>query len=188
MTQSSSTARWAAEPIRFGLPGWSSLVVRPMVLGPDQVPVITDEKEAVQDPSLAVLSAITHGRGPRVAAILKPLAGALDTIDPASAALLAQLVTSGLVNSQAKEIWRDLMAPVNYFFRHPVAEQVRHETRVEDHIEMTLRILELRGLQVPDSVRVRVQACTDLDQLKIWSERAVRVTDPVDLFTPDQPE
>ncbi|WP_371598246.1 hypothetical protein [Streptomyces sp. NBC_00564] len=191
MTQSSSTARWAAEPIRFGLPGWSSLVVRPMVLGPDQVPVIADEKEAVRDPSLAVLSAITHGRGPGVAAILGPLAVALETIDPASAALLAQLVTSGLVDSQAKEIWRDLMAPVNYFFQNPVADQLRDEGRIEgrieDRIEMIVKILELRGLQVPDSVRLRVRACTDLDQLKIWSERAVGVADPGDLFTPDQP-
>jgi hypothetical protein len=55
-----------------------------MVLGPDNVPVIADEKEAVRDPSLAVLSAITHGRGPRVAAILGPLAVALETIDPAA--------------------------------------------------------------------------------------------------------
>lgn len=188
MTQSSSTARWAAQPIRFGLPGWSSLVVRPMVLGPDNVPVITDEKDAAQDVSLAVLSAITHGKGPRAAAILGPLAAALETIDPASAALLVQLVTSGLVDSQAKEIWRDLMAPVNYFFRHPVAEQVRDEGRVEERIEMTLKILELRGLPVPDSVRLRVRACSDLDQLKIWSERAVHVADAEDLFTDVRPE
>ncbi|MCZ4514414.1 hypothetical protein O3Q52_41055 [Streptomyces sp. ActVer] len=186
MTQSSSTARWAAQPIRFGLPGWSSLVVRPMVLGPDNVPVITDEKEAAQDVSLAVLSAITHGGGPRAAAILGPLAAALETVDPAIAALLVQLVTSGLGDSQAKEIWRDLMAPVNYFFRHPVAEQVRHETRVEDHVEMTLKILELRGLQVTDSVRVRVRACSDLDQLKTWSERAVHVADAMDLFDDEE--
>jgi hypothetical protein len=192
MTQSSSTARWAAQPIRFGLPGWSSLVVRPMVLGPDNVPVITDEKEAAQDVSLAVLSAITHGKGPHAAAILGPLAAALETTDPASATLLVELVTSGLVDSQAKEIWRDLMAPVNYFFKNPVAEKVRDEGRVEgrveDRIEMTLKILELRGLRVPDSVRLRVQACSDLDQLKTWSERAVHVTDAEDLFTDGQPE
>ncbi|MEU6576254.1 hypothetical protein [Streptomyces sp. NPDC046805] len=190
MTQSSSTARWAAQPIRFGLPGWASLLVRPMVLGPDNVPVIADEKEAAEDVSLAVLSAITHGRGPGVAAILAPLAAALDTIDPASAALLAQLVTSGLVDPQAKEIWRDLMAPVNYFFQNPVADQLRDEGRtegrvegrVEDRIEMTLRILELRGVPVSDSVRLRVQACSDLELLKGLSERAVHVACAEELF------
>ncbi|WP_405908170.1 MULTISPECIES: hypothetical protein [unclassified Streptomyces] len=80
------------------------------------------------------------------------------------------------------------MAPVNYFFQNPVADQLRDEGRIEDRIEMIVKILELRGIQVSDSVRLRVQACTDLDQLKIWSERAVHVTDPADLFTADQPK
>ncbi|WP_328555087.1 MULTISPECIES: hypothetical protein [unclassified Streptomyces] len=80
------------------------------------------------------------------------------------------------------------MAPVNYFFQNPVADQLRDEGRIEDRIEMILRILELRGIQVSESVRLRVQACSDLEQLKPWSERAVHVTDPADLFTPEQPE
>ncbi|MFJ6833254.1 hypothetical protein [Streptomyces sp. NPDC091209] len=84
------------------------------------------------------------------------------------------------------------MAPVNYFFRNPVADQLRDEGRVEgrieDRIEMILRIMELRGIEVSGSVRLRVQACSDLEQLKAWSERAVHATDPADLFTPERPE
>ncbi|OAH09295.1 RpnC/YadD family protein [Streptomyces jeddahensis] len=186
MSQSSSTARWAAQPIRLGLPGWSSLTVRPLVLGPDNVPVIVDEKQAAQDVSLAVFSAITHGKGPHAAAILGPLAAALETVDPESAALFAQLVESGLVDPQARKIWRDLMAPVNYFFRHPVAEKVRDEGRVEGRVEeraeVVLQILEWRGIPVPESVRKRVSSCSDREQLKVWSERAVHATDASDLF------
>ncbi|WP_434097713.1 hypothetical protein [Streptomyces mirabilis] len=135
--------------------------------------------------SLAVLSAITHGKGPRAAAILGPLAAALETIDPVSAALLVELVTSGLVDSQAKEIWRDLMAPVNYFFKNPAAQKVREETRVEDWSEVILNILKWRDIEVPDPVRLRVRACSDLDQLKIWSERAIHVTEAAQLFDGD---
>ncbi|CAM5442737.1 hypothetical protein GCM10010220_39560 [Streptomyces parvulus] len=40
ITQSSATARWAARPIRRGLPGWDSLTVRPLVIGPGNVPAI----------------------------------------------------------------------------------------------------------------------------------------------------
>ncbi|WP_406837621.1 hypothetical protein ACICHK_17420 [Streptomyces sp. AHU1] len=76
------------------------------------------------------------------------------------------------------------MAPVNYFFQNPVADQLRAEGRIEDRIEMILRILELRGIEVSDSTRLRVQTCSDLEQLKTWSERAVHVTDPADLFAP----
>jgi hypothetical protein len=74
------------------------------------------------------------------------------------------------------------MAPVNYFFQNPVADQLRDEGRIEDRIEMILRILELRGIEVSGSVRLRVQACSDLDQLRTWSERAVHVADAEGLF------
>ena len=186
ITQDSDTARWAAKPIRFGVPGYESLIVRPLVLGPDNVPLIADEREARRDVPLAVLSAMTHGRGPQVPAILEHLVAALRTIDAESAAAFAQFVESCLDDPQAKEIWRDLMTAVNYFFRHPVAEKVREEGRVEDRAETTLSILEWRGIQVPESVRVRVKGCPDLDQLKVWSERAVHVSDAADLFDDDE--
>ncbi|WP_406476885.1 hypothetical protein [Streptomyces sp. NBC_01615] len=193
LTQSRATARWAARPIQLGLPGWHSLTVRPLVLGPDNVPLIADEQEAVRDVSLAAFSAMTHGRGPGAAAILESLAAALKTIDAGSAAVLVQLIESCLVDPQAKQIWRDLMAPVNYFFRHPVAEEVR-EQGIEIGIEKgvakeraatILRMLEWRDLGVPDSVRERVLACTDLDRLEVWQARAFHATDAADLFDGD---
>ncbi len=79
------------------------------------------------------------------------------------------------------------MAPVNYFFRHEVAEKVRDEGRVEDRVQMTLNILRWRGIEVPVAVRARVEACSELAQLEIWAERAVRVSDPADLFADEQP-
>jgi len=186
ITQSSATARWAARPIRLGVPGWHSLTVKPLVLSPENVPQITDEKEAERDVPLAVLSAMTHGRGPQAAAILEPLATALRTIDAESAAVFVQFIDSCLADPQAKEIWRDLMAAINYFFRHPVAEQVREEGReegrVEESAEMTLSILEWRGIAVPDAVRERVLACADRKQLQTWARRAVLASSAEDLF------
>ncbi len=79
--------------------------------------------------------------------------------------------------------------PVNYFFRHPVAEQVREEGReegrVEESAEMTLSILGWRGIPVSDAVRERVLACTDHEQLKAWAQRAVHATHAEDLFAQD---
>ncbi|GGN86068.1 hypothetical protein GCM10011579_077470 [Streptomyces albiflavescens] len=182
LTQSSSTARWASEPIRLGLPGWHSLTVKPLVLGPDNVPLIADEREAARDVSLAAFSAMTHGRGPDAAAILESLTAAMETIDSESAAVLAQLIESCLDEPRAKQIWKDLMMPVNYFFRNPVAMKLRAQERAE----MTLHILEWRGITVPEAVRERVLACEDLDQLDVWGQRAVHVTDPADLFDDDE--
>ncbi|MFF7528501.1 hypothetical protein ACFZB2_05235 [Streptomyces bobili] len=78
-----------------------------------------------------------------------------------------------------------MMMPIQYFWRHPLAEEVREEGRVEALAEVTLRILRVRGIDVPDDVRARVEACTDLDQLIRWSERAVHAARADDLFALD---
>jgi hypothetical protein len=62
-----SVARWCAQPIELGHPGF---VLHPLVAGPDAIPVLTDEQAARRDPELAVLSAMAHGHaevGPAIA-------------------------------------------------------------------------------------------------------------------------
>ncbi|WP_200309216.1 hypothetical protein [Streptomyces adelaidensis] len=186
MTQSRATARWAAQPIRFGLPGSASLVVRPLVLGPDNVPVIADEAEVARDVTRAVFSAITHGKGRDAAAILEPLAAVLETVDPDTAMVFAELVESGLVDDQAKKVWKELMMPVNYFFKNPVAVKLREEGRLEERTASVLRTLDRRHIDVPESVRQRVRGCTDPDLLQIWVDRAYDVTEAADLFDDDK--
>lgn len=185
VTQNSATARWAAEPIHPGVRGRPSLTVCPFVLGPDNVPVIADEREARRDVSLAVLSAMTHGRGRQAPAILESLAAALRTIDRDSAAVFVQFVDSCLTDPRAQQMWRDLMTAMQYFWRHPLAEQVREEGRVEKGVEMILEILDWRGLPVSDAIRYRVEACTDERLLKLWARRAMDVSDAEQLFDGD---
>ncbi|MFG2267733.1 hypothetical protein [Streptomyces sp. NPDC048720] len=186
VTQNSATAKWASRPIRLGFRDWHSLTVRPLVLGPDNVPVIADEQAAVRDVPIAVLSAMTHGRGRQAPAILESLATALRTIDDETAAVFVQFVDSCLADPQAKQMWRDLMTATQYFWRHPLAEQVREEGREEGRAEakaeMILHMLQWRGIEVPDAARERVTACTDLDQLEVWAQRAMRAEDAAELF------
>lgn len=96
---------------------------------------------------------------------------------------LHRFVDSCPTDPQAKQMWRGLMTAIQYFWRHPLAEQVREEGRIQDRQEMTLRILEWRGIEVPDFVRERVNACTDLGQLEVWAQRAVHATDAGELFS-----
>ncbi|WP_237519348.1 hypothetical protein [Streptomyces sp. HUCO-GS316] len=49
LCQDKSTASWAAAPIRIGLPTHTSIAVFPLVLGPDNLPAITDPEEAARD-------------------------------------------------------------------------------------------------------------------------------------------
>ncbi|GAA2228555.1 hypothetical protein GCM10010360_58950 [Streptomyces nogalater] len=113
--------------------------------------------------------------------ILESLASALRHIDSDSAAVFAQFVDSCLVGPQAKQMWRDLMTAVQYFRRHPLAEQVREEGRIQERQEMTLHVLEWRGIPVPDGVRERVHACTDPGQLEVWAQRALHAADAAEL-------
>ncbi|MEV4867368.1 hypothetical protein [Streptomyces ossamyceticus] len=190
ITQSAATARWAGEPIHLGVRGCPSLTVRPLVLGLDNVPVIADAGTAKLDPALAALSAMTHGRGAQAAAILESLVAGLKSLDADSAAVFVQFVDSCLVDPQARKLWRDLMTDMQYFWRHPLAEQTREEGREEGReqgrilgrAEMVIEVLEWRGIPVPDTVRERVTSCTDRTQLKIWGERALHVTEAEDLF------
>lgn len=52
-------AAWAARPIETGRPG---LTLRPLVIGPDSTPVITDLRQAIGNIGLAAIAAITHDR------------------------------------------------------------------------------------------------------------------------------
>ncbi|WP_327316932.1 hypothetical protein [Streptomyces sp. NBC_01235] len=74
------------------------------------------------------------------------------------------------------------MTAMQYFWRHPLAQEVREEGRVEKGVEMTLKILEWRGIPVPDSVRSRVETCTDEDLLELWARRAIQVDNAEDLL------
>ncbi|MBD9702616.1 hypothetical protein IHE56_11040 [Streptomyces sp. ID01-12c] len=91
-----------------------------------------------------------------------------------------------MVDAQAKKMWKELMMPVNYFFKNPVAVKLREEGRVEERIAeriaSVLRTLDRRHIDVPDAVRRRVRACTDPDILQIWVDRAYDVTDAAELF------
>ncbi|MFI0982432.1 hypothetical protein ACH4SP_36170 [Streptomyces sp. NPDC021093] len=186
-----ATARWAAKPIEFGLPGLPSLLVRPLVLGPDNVPVIAEPEQVRSNVPLAVFSAITHGNDPGVAAILKALADALDGLDPNEAVIYAEYVEAGLADASAQQTWRKLMDTLNIFFRSEAAQKVRTEGRVEGLAEgrveeraaALLTVLERRGLEPSLEARERIASCKDLDVLGRWSELAWTVSSADELFT-----
>ncbi|MGW4875399.1 hypothetical protein ACWEPI_02420 [Streptomyces sp. NPDC004262] len=81
------------------------------------------------------------------------------------------------------------MTAIQYFWRHPLAKQVRQEGReegrVQERADMVLRLLEWRGVPVGNAVRRQVYACGDLDRLESWAQRAMHVTDAAELFAPE---
>lgn len=183
VTQDTATARWAAEPLRIGIADWTSLQVRPFVLGPHNVPVVTDVESAVEDIPLATLSAITHAKDENAGAILRVLCAALKKIDNETAFRFAELTELGLGPTPALHLWRDLMAADLSFFRSETSMRLRAEGEIKGRADDIIRILEARGVELTDEQQEQVLTCRDLDILATWVVRAATVSAAEELFT-----
>jgi len=187
VTTSRRVAAWAARPIRLGHPGVS---LRPIVLGPDAVPVIRDASQARRSPELAVLSAMVHGRGEAAEDVGRAALAVVRTLDDDKAALYTDMVLFSM-RAAARAILEDLMANGTYryqsdFAKRYVAQGVvqgrteglelgRTEGRAEGKALAVLAVLAARAVDVPDAVRAKVLACTDAPTLDAWITRAVTV-------------
>lgn len=175
-------AMWCGRRIDLGHPG-AHLV--PLVLGPPQVPIVDSVADAVRSPELAVLSALAHGADPAHYDVVAALGHALATLDGEMVALYSALVQAALPEA-ARRVLEDSM--FNLIDEHPseairkVLQHGRSEGRVEGRAESVLAVLDARGIAVPDDVRERIAACTDVEQLDIWVRAAVTVASAEDLF------
>lgn len=166
-----ATAAWCAVPIDLGHPGAE---LTPLVLGPAQVPVVTDHEQAGRAPELAVLSAMAHGGDPDRNTVLDALLGAFSALDPdvvlAALPVAARRYREALVTTHAYEYQSDFAR--RYFF----------QGRTEGEANAVLAVLDTRGVEVSDEVRARIVECSDLDQLDSWVRRAVTAGSVDDLF------
>ncbi|MGV9943452.1 hypothetical protein [Streptomyces sp. NPDC003401] len=56
------------------------------------------------------------------------------------------------------------------------------EGKAEDRASLVLRVLDKRGVDVPEDTRERITSCTDLDTLTLWFDRSLTATTAEDLF------
>ena len=68
------------------------------------------------------------------------------------------------------------------FYRSKTSQRLRAEGRVEEVIDKILRLLDARGVDVPDSAQHRIRACTDLESLDRWFDRAITATQIEEVF------
>ena len=89
VTPNEAIARWAAQPLDLGHPGFS---LTPLVLGPATVPIVREEQHALANPELAFLSVLVHGQGPEALAVAKAALVAAASLDEDRATLYADLI------------------------------------------------------------------------------------------------
>ncbi len=169
--------RWAA---RDG----GSLHLRPLIVTPDDLPLVVDAELAVRYPSLTVLSILMHSRRSDVDQAFAGLAEALRAIGPSQAVFYNDIVLAGLPpDSRAR--WRAFMTSTlgSRFFSEEF-QQAEAKGRVEGEAkgrvegearglaDAVLTLLDARGVAVSQAVRDRIFGCTDQGQLRTWLLRA----------------
>jgi hypothetical protein len=172
------TARWAAKPVETGHPG---LVLNPLVIGPDNTPLITDVAEALGNIGLAVISAVTKSQDPLIKEVLSTLEAALGKIDQKLAGRYGQYIYVSLTGVAQKE-WGNLMAMQTHSYQGDFAESLlaegeakgeakgKAEGKAEEGAKM---LLEARSIEVSEEVRARITSCMDTAVLEEWFQRAL---------------
>ncbi|MBI4705674.1 MAG: hypothetical protein HY744_31670 [Deltaproteobacteria bacterium] len=177
-----AVARWCARPIALGHPGF---VLRPLVLGPDAVPLVTAVEQAAAAPELAVLSALAHGSGAHAVQVALAALGAIQGLDDERARFYLDLVMASL-GEAARQALEAVMASGTYEYQSDFAKRYvakgRAEGEAKGKAEAVVAVLEARGLDVPAALRQRLGGCTDLAQLDEWLRRAVTVASAAELL------
>ncbi len=175
-------ARWCAEPIEVGHPGF---VLRPLVVGPGAVPYVVEAEEARREPELAVLSAMAHGKEKEGEEIVKAVLETAGELEEEKGRLYVDLALSSLGEASRRAL-EELMKSGRYEYQSEFARkyfaQGREEGLKEGEALALLEVLQARGLKVGEEQRRRIEACEKPSELKEWLRKAVRVQATEELF------
>jgi hypothetical protein len=172
-----SVADWYAEPIELGHP---KFVLRPLVIGPKDIPVVTDPGTVAASPTLGVLSAAAHGM--KKTDVLKALHTGLDAIDPEDAAKYIGYSLHLLANTDGQKALEALMMANTFDYHSPWVDSLRAEGEAKGEAKAILRVLARRGIEVPEEARDRISRCTDGKTLDAWLDRSLTATAVDELF------
>jgi hypothetical protein len=198
VVMSRKVATWARRLVH----DWPDQRVQFIVLGPDDIPRVTDLAEARADPAFAVLSAAIHGEAPDGAPVMRAAAAALMVLPRAQFHKYSSLVFHHLSEPAVDAIIEDIMQTQGHekqeyaagwkaYLRKIEARgeargEAKGEARAEYKVraELLLKFLAQREIQVDGSARAQIEACKDIDQLDRWLARVLTATNTADLFTP----
>lgn len=170
VTVSASVARWAAEPIEV-MPGQ---FLRPRVLGPGSMPVLTAAEQQTAAVEMGVLSAISNPSHPEARGLFLGSALRLDELDDELRAIVYDVLMAEAPEAVRKEL-EAMALSGNYEFQSPLGKKlVAQGEEIGEHrmqVRMLLRLLQHRGFAVDEGLRARLDAASS-DELERWHLRA----------------
>ena len=172
VTPNKAMEGWCRAEISLGHPGFA---LKPVVLGPSNVPLIQSAEEA-SSPEMAVLSAVAHGAedgGLRAALVAFEL---ISGLDGEVVAIYHDLVMRALSATFIKEL-EAMVASGKYVpqseFGKKHFEQGEASGRLKECKALVLKLLRVKfGEAVTADVEARVEA-TALERLEVYAERIV---------------
>ncbi|MFI7128291.1 hypothetical protein ACIBQ1_21500 [Nonomuraea sp. NPDC050153] len=174
-----TTAAHYAQPIESGLTGYR---LQALVLGPDGIPAFTDPQEAAAHLGLAAMSVMVHGRDRKV---VEAFAAALTDTDDDHALKYTEYAYS-MATPEVRRLMEEIMTSTDWPVYTPFAREHfgrgREQGKAEGEARAVLLVLAARGFDVPEDVRARITACTDLAQLETWTTRAATAQALEELF------
>ena len=160
VTADDAVARWARQTVNIG--GLNRFT--PYVLGPSGVPEVTDEVEACENPELAVLSAMAHGRdanAQRAVEIALAAQKASGQLDVDRSKIYLDLIMGSL--GEAAQLALNQMDARTYEYQSDFA---RHYV-AEGRAEVIIQLLPRRFGALDESTRARVQHASKADLVAI---------------------
>ena len=155
-------ARWCARPIDQGQPG-SPFV--PLVVGPGQVPRVTDPEEAKAAPFRAILSALAHGGEPGGEAVAVAALAGLSPMGEDERGVWIELLWAGL-NEAARKALEKAVNVENFkeqlpFYKEGLAKGMDRglsQGRKEGLRAAITDLCEVLGVEVTDERRAYLAA------------------------------
>jgi hypothetical protein len=186
LTLRERTARWAAAPQSLSIGG--PAVVAPVVIGPAQIPRITELEQARALPELAVLSAAAHGRTHGAEHIAHAAIVACAALDTWHHALYADFVI-GCLSPEARRALEVIMPLERFLPMSDIGKEIYAKGRkggLSDGRKEGLRGLLIRQLtrrfgSLPEAAMSRIQAAGP-EQLESWGERLLSASSLDDVF------
>ena len=182
-------ARWCAEPI--DLDGLGRSVMRPAVIGPSRVPLVTSLDEAARAPGMTALSVIAHGRSQHAVEVGRAGLRAAEVLDGTDSSLYADLVFHHLHEVARKALEHEMALKLKnkYEYQSSTAKRFLAEGKALGEVEGQLAgkrsaleaVLGARGLPLDEATRARL-ASFDEEQLDELIVRAATADSLDELF------
>jgi hypothetical protein len=167
VTADDAVARWAAKPINIG--GQHQLT--PYVLGPSGIPEVTDEVQARENPELAVLSALAHGRdanSARAAEIARVALKAIVGLDADRGSMYGDSINYAL--GEAARVALESMDIRKYEYKTEFARHHYARGKAAGSAVIIARQLAARFGRIEAAVNERIERAS-LTELEVIGER-----------------